>query len=514
VATARLSASGPTEGHTFALLHRIVGAIRVLEAPGAHFFWRIIPSWLAIRRIVRRQVPLLSFPLTVNTLEAVGLVAFLLNGISLPGLRLGSSRQVPPSPDTPRRGGVIIGESTYPGVTQPLALLPKDRLMHSYILGPSGTGKSTLMAAMALQDIAAGHGTIVVDPKNNLIDTILARLPAHRRDDVMLLDAAANRSVGFNPLRLHGTEHARELAAETTVHILRTIFKDYWGPRTDDILRAALFSLVQVPAPNGAAFTMCEVPELLTSSNLRRYVMHSPHLDERWRTYWQQYDAKSEAEQLNTVGAALNKLRAFTHRTSLRLVLGQSDGLNISDVFTKRKILLVPLSEGLIGSEAAALLGSLVVGAIWSATLQRSAIPTERRRPTYCHLDEFQSIVRITDDLTDMLTKARGLGLSLTLAHQYAKQLPEPIRAAALGTVRTQIFFQVEYDDAQLVAKRLAPILTADDLMGLGVHEMVARLCVNGHTRPPVSGRTFALSEPIHDVTELKHELTLQHGTP
>lgn len=512
VATGRVAVACPSKEHAYGVLHRIVAALRVLEAPGAHFLWRAVPSWLVVRRIVKRQVPLLSWPLTVNTLEAAGLVAFPLDGAHLQGVRLGSSRLVPLAPDMPT-SGLVIGESTYPGAVRPLTLRTKDRLMHTYVLGPSGVGKSTLLANMALQDIAAGYGTIVIDPKTDLVRDILARFPESRRDDLVVLNSADLVSpVSFNPLRSHGGEHARELAAETTVHILRSIFREYWGPRTDDLLRAALLSLVHVPAPNGEAFTMCEVAEILTNRPLRRYVMRSPKLHDRWRQYWAEYDARSEAEQLNMVGPVLNKLRAFTHRTSLRLVLGQSDGFDIADVFTKRKVLLVPLAQGQIGVEAATLLGSLLVGALWQATLARSAIAPERRRPVFVYLDEFQDIVKISDDLTDALAQARGLGLGFVLAHQYAKQVPEHIRAAVLGTVRSQIFFQSEYDDAQLIARRLQPVLTADDLMGLPAYEVIARLCVNGQTRSPVSGRTFALPDGFRYVEAMSREVAERCG--
>lgn len=503
VATGRVAASGE-QNHAYAVVHRIVGALRVLEAPGAHFLWRVVPNWLVRERITSRRVPLLAWPLTLNTLEAVGVVAFPLDGAALPGLKLGSSRQVPPAPDTPQKG-VVIGESTYPGAVQPLAIRSRDRLMHTYVLGPSGTGKSTLLANMALQDIEAGHGCVILDPKADLVTEILARFPEQRRDDLLLLDPSdLSRPVGFNPLAARGGEYARELAAETIAHVLKDIYREFWGPRTDDILRAALLSLVQVPAPNGEPFAMTEVPELLTNAALRRYVANHPKQHDRWREYWHDYDQRSQAEQLNMIGPVLNKLRAFTHRTSLRLILGQATGIDLSEVFTKRKVLLVPLSEGQIGAEAAALIGSLIVGSLWQATLRRASIPAEQRRPVFAYLDEFQNLVRISDDVTDMLAQARGLGLGLTLAHQYAKQVPEQVRSAVLGTARTQVFFQVEYDDAQLVAKRLAPILTADDLMGLGVHEIVARLCVNGQTRTPVSGRTLPLSAAIREPAELR----------
>jgi len=118
-----------------------------------------------------------------------------------------------------------------------------------------------------------------------------------------------------------------------------------------------------------------KIPELLTNAHLRRYVAHHPRQHDRWRQYWQEYDQRSQAEQLTMVGPVLNKLRAFTRRTSLRLILGQATGLDLGEVFTKRKVLLVPLSEGQIGAEAAALIGSLIVGALWQATLRRTVVP-------------------------------------------------------------------------------------------------------------------------------------------
>lgn len=511
IATGRVAVYEPTTGHAYGVMHRITAACRVLNAPGVEVRRRHLPTRLVRRRITGPTMPFAHWPVFVNAVEAVGLVGLPLNGPALPGLRLGVARQVPLSPASPRTG-VIIGESTYPGTPRPLALKPDDRLRHLYCLGPTGVGKSTLVASLALQDIAAGSGVVVVDPKGDLIDVILSRFPDERRDDIVLLDPASMCPVGLNPLRARGDELQRELAAETTVHILHDIFRAHWGPRTDDLLRAAMQSLVQVPAPNGQPFTMCEVPELLTNPALRQYVTNHGRLDERWREYWQGYDSLSEGERLAAIGAPLNKLRAFSTRTSLRLVLGQSQGFDLTEVFTRRKVLLVPLAKGQIGKEAATLLGSLLVGALWQATLARSAVPAERRRPVFAYLDEFQDIVRLTDDIADMLAQARGLGLSLMLAHQYAKQIPEKTRAAVLGTARSQIFFQMEYDDAMLLDRRVAPTLSAADLMGLATHEIAARLCVDGQTLAPVTGRTLPLSEPVREAGTIREELAASHG--
>jgi hypothetical protein len=495
LAVGRVAAAAPGRGQAASLVHRVIAALRVLETPAVRLRRRRLPFRVAASRLAQPTQPLGAWPMIVNTTEAVGLIALPLDGPPLPGLSLGAARLVPPPVDMARRG-LLLGESTYPGTSKPLVLATEDRLRHLYLLGPTGTGKTTLIANLALQDIRAGAGVVVIDPKSDLVDNILTRLPEERRGDVVVLDPAhTSAPIGFNPLRPRGDEHQRELAAETTLHILRTIFRSYWGPRTDDLLRAALLTLVSVPAPDGAAFTLAEVPELLTNPRLRQYVTSHPRLDARWRDYWMWYDSLAEGERLQAIGPVLNKLRAFTHRTALRLVLGQSDGFDLAEVFTQRAILLVPLSKGTIGPEAATLLGALLVGAIWQATLARAAVPADRRRPVFAYLDEFQDIVRLTDDIADMLAQARALGLGLTLAHQYLGQLSKSVLNAVLGTARTQLVFQVDHDDAKRMAPRFAP-LTAADLTGLPPHEVAVRLSIAGQTRVPVTGRAFPLPEP------------------
>lgn len=511
VASLGVAVTAPS-GQSSSLLHRITSTLRGMDTSGAAVVRRWLPGRIAARRVTKRTMPLGSWPLVLNTVEAAGLVALSPGGVVLPGLPVGASRTVPPAVDMPT-GGVVIGESTYPtGEPQPLSLLPDDRARHLYVLGPTGVGKSALLTQMILQDLEQGTGMLVIDPKADLIDAILARLPEHRRVDVAILNPADANPAGINPLRVRGGEQQRELAAESTVNILRNIFRAYWGPRTDDIVRAAVTSLVQVPAPDGTAFTLCEVPELLTSARLRHYVATHPRLDERWREYWQWYNSLSEGDRLQTIGPALNKLRTLTTRISLKLMLGQSQGLDLNTIFTHRKVVLVPLQKGVIGTEAATLLGAFIVGAFWAATLAQASVPPQRRRFVAAYLDEFQNVVRFTDDVAEMLAEARALKVALHLAHQYHKQIPELTRAAVMGTVRTQIFFQLDYDGAKLIERRIAPVLSAADLMNLPQYEIVARLCVGGQTRSPVTGRTLPLPEPTQDPTMLRTELARAWG--
>ena len=512
----RTGVVAPSRAQALALFRRLWNNWHGLNAPGVRLRRRWLPSSIVVERLTRRAMPVLRWPLTLSTREAAGLLALPVGNVRLPGVALGAARQLPPSPRM-ASAGIEIGLSNYPGMAdRALRIRTKDRLRHMHLIGPTGTGKSTLMARLALQDISVGRGVIVIDPKGDLVTAIAERIPAHRRDDVVLLNPAATDRylIGFNPLNVtDGGERARELVADHVLNIFHSIYRDFWGPRTDDILRAALFTLTHTRAPDGSAFTLIEVPELLTNPALRRYVTAHAGLPQHLRLYWQQFDAMSEEARLQAIGPVLNKLRAFSMRTPVRLLLGQSRGVRIDYRFCRRGILLVSLAKGALGSETANLLGSLFVAALWQATLTRIQLPVDRRSPLFAYLDEFQDVVRLgaATELADMLAQARGLGLGLVLAHQYLNQLPDAIQMAALGTVRTSIVFQTEYADARLLAKRFAP-LTPEDLQGLDTYEVAARLCVHGSTAAPVTGITLPLTEATGSADELAELSRSRYG--
>jgi hypothetical protein len=501
-AVGRVGVQAATPGRAYGLLNRVIWKLRLLDAPSVAIIRRPMPAMFVGQRITARAWPLTAWPVIVNTREAAGLVGVPMgDAANLPGLISSRSRQLPPG-QVPRQGGTAIAVSNYPGrVGQPLVLKPGDRLHHVYAVGPTGVGKSTMLAQMAIQDAASGSGLCLIDPKGDLVETILARLPEDVSERVIVLDPSqTDTPVGFNPLHVPGAdEHARELAVDQVLHIFKDLYRANWGPRSDDLLRAALLTLVSVPAPNGQAFTICEVPELLVRPALRRYATRRAELPEALKAYWSGYDAMSEAEQMQHAGPVMNKLRAFTMRTATRLMLGQSNGLDLTEVIRERRVLLVSLAKGRIGTETATLAGSLLVAAFWQAALERVAIAPTLRRPFFLYLDEFQDVVRMSDSLPDLLSQARGLGVGAVLANQYLAQLPESVRSAVLGTVRTQVAFQVEHDDARLLERRFAPSLTADDLVGLARFEVAIRPCVDGQTLMPTTGLTLPLAEAVRD---------------
>ncbi|WP_163512212.1 type IV secretory system conjugative DNA transfer family protein [Fodinicola acaciae] len=510
-----VSASQPERaGH---LLNQLTNALSTLDAPGVAVVRRQLSSRLVIRRLYQRALPLTTWPLRLNTSEAAGLLGLPTGTQQLPGLDLGRARQLPPPRDT-ARSGVVLAESNFPGFqNRPLALKTTDRLRHTYLVGPTGGGKSTLIANQALQDIARGDGLILVDAKADLVNEVLRRVPEDRTDDVIVLDPSrTDRPIGFNLLQAGNSEHDRELVVDQVVNTFSELWRSSWGPRTSETLRSTLLTLIHTTAPHGSAFTLVEAAELLTNPVFRRSVLSQPTVPAMLRPFWYGYDQLTDAERWKIIGPSLNKLRQFSTRTALRLMLGQSDGIDIGQIFHQRKILLVPLSAGIIGSDTAQLLGSLLVAGLAQATRARAAVLPDKRRPTWAYLDEFQEILRLGSDrqLADMLAQARGYGLGLILANQFLDQLTEPVLRAIFGTVRSQIVFQCDYDDARILERRFAPSLTAADLMGLDAYEVAIRPCIDGSTRLPTTGKTLPLSEPLREAEELAALSRQQYGRP
>jgi len=506
----RLGITAPRRDRAWSLFGRVRAGLRGFNAPGVHIRRRLVTSTRAATRLQRLALPLTRWPLPLNAREAAGLFG-LVTTVPLPGLSSGHARQLPPSASQPRHG-LVVAESNYPGVRQTLALQRQDRLRHLWLLGPTGTGKSTLIANMVLQDLRAGFATVVIDPKGDLVADILDRIPDEQAERVIVLDpSAVHQPVGFNPLRASGTELARELAMDHLVHVFSSIWRASWGPRTADVLRSGLLTLMNTRAPDGSAFTLMELEPLLLDPSFRRFVLAQSTVPNTVRPFWTRYEAMSDAERVQVIAPSLNKLGAFTTTSSTRLLLGQSEGIDLGVIFRERKSLLVSLAKGAIGTETAQLLGALLVASLWQATLARVTVPAVKRRAVFMYLDEFQDVLKLPLELADMLAQARGLGVGLVLAHQHVGQLPEAIKTAVLGTARTQVAFQLDFEDARTLERRFAP-LTAADLMGLEAFEIAMRPCVGGSTLSPVTGRTLALPEPVRDGSVLANRSRARYG--
>lgn len=511
-AVCRVAIAAPQRCRARTLARRIQVALRGLNVPGAHIARRwLLPSVVVAARVTYRSIPVTCWPLTLTSHEISGLLGFAMGPLVLPGMSAGVAATLPPSPIMPTTG-LVVARANYPGIDRPLCLERDDRLRHLWVAGPTGVGKSTLLANLISYDINWGDPVIVIDAGGDLVTDVLARIPETRHKDVIVLDPTrTDHIIGLNPLHSTGPED-HELAAGLVFHVLHSIYASSWGPRTADILRASLLTLTMTHAPDRQHFTIGELTELLTNSGFRRFVISQP-LTPALDSFWSWYQGLPDTQRLNIISPALNKLRAFSLSTALRLLLGQSVGIDISDAMLRKRIILVPLRTGLLGAETAALIGSLVMASVWHATLARASLPKDQRHPVWMYLDEFQHAVRLPIDLADMLAQARGFGLGLTLAHQYLGQLSPDIKAAVLGTTRSQLIFQVESHDATELAARFTP-LTRDDLTNLGPHQIALRPCVGGNTLSPVTGFTYPLPAQVTDPAALAQASSRRYGLP
>lgn len=509
-AVGRLAVASPSgRGRAKALLSRVSAALGGMNTPrtrvARRWWW---PRLAVAARLVLRVVPRGRWPIIATADELAGLLGLAVGVDMLPGVPPEVSRVLPPASSMPNTG-LVVARSNYPGTTTQLHLSTSDRLRHTWILGPTGTGKSTLLCNVINHDIAHGDGVVLIDAGGDLVADVLDRIPDSRAADVIVIDPThTDHIVGLNPL----TAGPPEQASGFTYHVLRSLYASSWGPRTADIVRAALLTLTTTTAPNGAAFTLVDIPELLTNTGFRRYVT-AQSLPPQLVKFWRWYDRMPEPQQLSVISPVLNKLRTFTLSSPLRAMLGQSDGVQFADVLANGGVVLVALKKGILGAEVCSLLGALVMASVWQAAQARVNLAKHQRRPVWLVADEFQETVRLPLDLADMAARARSLGLGLVLAHQYLAQLTPSVKTAVLGTVRTQIVFQLERDDAHELAAAFAP-LTATDLHHLGVFEIAARLCTNGATASPVTGTTYPIPDPVRDGTALAATSRERYGLP
>ena len=449
------------------LVGRYEAALQSLESPGLRLR-AASSSWKAATaaRPAGQQ-------LRLNASEITTLLAWPLGDRSYHGLDRSGSRLRPlsteGSQDETER---VVGHGLHPSTPGEAVLPVRDGLRHLWALGPTGVGKSTLLQNLALQDIAAGRGVIVIDPKGDLVDDIAARVAEDDLPRVVILDPARrDHVVGFNPLAV--AQHEIELTVDGVVHVMRSLNADSWGPRTQDILHASLLTLAASPQP-----TLAALPQLLTDRRFRQGLTanQSPPV----RSFWSWYEAISAAERASVIAPVLNKIRPFTMRSSLRAMLGQTaPTVDLQTVFSRRTVLLVPLRKGEIGAEAAALLGALVVSRLWQLAQMRTEISAVDRDPVFAYLDEFQDYLRLPTDFSDVLAQARGLGLGLVLAHQHLAQLNPVVRAAVKANAQSQIMFRLGSDDAGVITKT-TPHLDPTDFGSLPPYNAYAKLLNDG----------------------------------
>jgi len=360
-----------------------------------------------------------------------------------------------------------------------------DRRAHTYAIGKTGTGKSTLLESMIREDVKNGEGFALVDPHVDLVTRVLANIPDKRKADVIYLDLAdQSRPFGFNPLAPVAPDK-RPLAASGVLEVFKKLWADSWGPRLEHILRNALLALLDQPEA-----TLADVPRLLTDPTFRKAAalkITNRQVYDFWFKEFEKYPAYFRAEAIAPIQ---NKVGAFLANPLLNRILTQpKSSFDLRDVMDSGKILLVNLAKGKIGEDTAALLGALLVSQLGLTALSRANVPEEERRDFYVYLDEFPSYT--TQSLVTMLSELRKYRLNLILAHQFLSQLDLPVRDAILGNVGTLIAFRLGLADAELLVNEFYPEISASDLVNLPNYGFYLKLMIDGKVSKPFSAETF-----------------------
>lgn len=362
-----------------------------------------------------------------------------------------------------------------------------DRLRHVWILGQTGTGKSTLLLNQVLQDIEEGHGVAVFDPHGE-IEAIRKRIPASRREDVVLIDVADRRREppAVNLLECADVESAHMRAGQVIELITSLWPKDYCGPIWQ---QACLYGLLLLAARFEEPGAIADLPRLFLDDDFRKQWLRSPGLSDRvpqaiswWTDSYAKYSSTTRSESLDYY---ISKFSLFFTDPVLRAILGQPRStIDLRQIMDRRGVLLCSLARGGVNPMATTLLTGVFMQSALNAALSRADIPADRRTPFFVYCDEFQRIVGPSTGA--ILSEVRKYGLGLVLAHQFIDQLQEETLAAVLGNVGTKIIFRVGARDAQrLVAYQ--PSLTAADLIRMPNFTALAELLVSGVPSAPIT---------------------------
>ena len=341
-----------------------------------------------------------------------------------------------------------IANSTWSNVS----LSREERKRHIYIVGKSGSGKSTTLFNLAMYDIADGEGVAIIDPHGDLAEAVADCIPAHRTHAVCYLDAADTEyPVGFNPLAdIPPERHA--LAASGIVSAFKHLWRDSWGPRLEHFLFQGAMALLALPRT-----TLIDLPRVYTDERFRSRAvarLRDPISARFWNAEYPQYDERYRAE---AAGPILNKVGQIAASPALRTILGQhAPKFDLSRAMDRRGILIANLAKGRIGEQAANMLGSLLVSHLQLAAMGRSAQHPDDRVPFFAHVDEFQSFG--TDAFASLLSEARKFAAHFCVANQYIEQLDPLVRAAVLGNVGALLVFRVSGADAKILVSEFEPL--------------------------------------------------------
>ena len=400
--------------------------------------------------------------------------------------------KIAPAPKTVPEPGLFLGTNTYQSQKRKVYIRNEDRFRHFYIIGQTGTGKSSVIQIMAQQDFHEGRGLCVIDPHGSLIEDLLPYIPRERADDVIYFNPAdTERPMGLNLLEAE-TQEEKDLIALDAMNMMVKMFgEEIFGPRIQDYFRNGCLTLMDDEEEGGA---ITDLVKLFTDDEWQRYKVgkvKNPIVRSFWEKQMPATGAREKGEMIPYFAA---KFGQFYTNTLMRNIVGQTrSAFDISRCMNEGKIILMNLSKGLIGDINAQLLGMIVVSKIQVAAMRRQRQTTGDRKDYFLYIDEFQNFV--TPSIESILSEARKYRLGLILAHQYLDQLEKEnklsgnvsLKGAVFGNVGSMMFYKIGPQDAEICAKEMAPVFSEQDLVNMEAFKGAIKISVDGQPSRPFS---------------------------
>jgi len=466
--------------------------------------------------IYRRFQDSISFLL--NSEELASIFHFPLKTTETPNI-LWLTAKIAPAPATIPNEGISLGENIYRGIKKEIRVKRQDRRRHTYIIGKSGTGKSVLLANMAIQDIQNGEGVCVLDPHGDLVQDILERIPPERAEDVIIFSPAdLERPMALNLLEYDPRyPEQKSFVINEMIGIFDKLYdlKSTGGPMFEQYMRNAMLLIMDDPESGS---TLMEIPKVLADEEFRKLKL-SRCKNQTVADFWRKEAEKAggEAALANIVPYITSKLTSFISNDMMRPIIGQQkSAFNLRDIMDKQKILLIDLPKGMVGEMNAYLLGMILVGKILMAALSRTDMPSENRKDFYLYIDEFQNFT--TNSICQILSEARKYALNLIIAHQYIGQLSKgqntEIKDAVFGNVGTIISFKIGSEDAEFLVKEFEPVFNEYDLINVDKGLACIKLLIDNSSSRPFSLKTIwpllgvkraGIADKIRSLSRLKY---------
>lgn len=406
-----------------------------------------------------------------------------------PAIKWQNYKLSPPPENLPDEG-LLVGTTFFRGVRKEVRIKREDRFRHCYIIGQTGTGKSSLLQTLIKQDLRSGEGLCVMDPHGDLAKDVMPFIPRERADDVIYFNPAdTERPLGLNLLEAE-TDEERELIALDAMNMMIKLFgPEIFGPRIQDYFRNGVLTLMY--DPEGGALT--DIVNLFVNEDFnkkKRQHVKNPVI----KAWWDHtFDNLADREKKEMIPYFAAKFGQFITNSTMRNIIGQTkSSFDFNDIMQKKKILLVNLSKGLIGDTNAELLGMIIVSKLQIAAMRRQRMAKSERQDFFCYIDEFQNFV--TNSIESILSEARKYRLGMVLAHQYIDQLEKKnlggqvqLKGAIFGNVGNVLSLKIGEIDAEFMAKVFAPVFSEQDISNMDAFKAVMKLSIDLQPSRPFS---------------------------